>query len=252
MCGRYVSVAADSDLVEEFDVAETVDDAPEPNWNVAPTDPVRAIMQRKPHGADDDAGTVRQLRTVRWGLVPYWSKARSGGAKMINARIETVTSKPAFAVAAARRRCLLPTLGYYEWQPTTDGKVPWFLHAPQRAPLAMAGLYEIWKDPELPDDHPDKWLWTSTVITRSATDLLGHIHDRCPVFVPPDLHAQWLDCSADDAAVAQRLLDAMPEPHLEPDVVSDQVNSVRNNGPHLIDPVDPQDLPGQTRLDLGL
>ncbi|MDT4937096.1 MAG: hypothetical protein QOG80_767, partial [Pseudonocardiales bacterium] len=181
MCGRYVNVATTSDLVEEFDVEDVVDEGEvPPSWNVAPTDPVRGVVRRPPHG-DKDGEPERQLRTLRWGLVPSWSKDRKVGAKMINARIETVTTKPAFAKAAAKRRCLLPSLGYYEWQHTDQGKVPWFLHDPDRRLLAMAGLYEFWRDSSLADDDPDAWLLTCTVITQPATDLLGYIHDRTPV-----------------------------------------------------------------------
>jgi putative SOS response-associated peptidase YedK len=112
MCGRYVNVASSADLTDEFDVEEVIGDGVPPSWNIAPTDPVRVVVQRVPRGSDG-AEPVRQLRTVQWGLVPNWSKTRTGGAKMINARIETVTTKPAFKTAAARRRCLLPSLGYY-------------------------------------------------------------------------------------------------------------------------------------------
>lgn len=236
MCGRYVNVATTSDLVDEFDVEEVLDDDVPPSWNVAPTDPVRAVVRRVPHGSRE-ADPVRQLRTLRWGLVPSWSRDRKGGAKMINARIETVTTKPAFAKAAARRRCLLPSLGYYEWQKTDHGKVPWFLHGPDRRLLAMAGLYEVWADPDRAADDPDRWLWTCTVITQPATDLLGYIHDRTPLIVPPELHEAWLDCSSDDVGVARALLERIPQVHLEPDVVSPAVNSVQNNGPELIEPV---------------
>jgi putative SOS response-associated peptidase YedK len=182
--------------------------------------------------------------------VPNWSRDRSGGAKMINARIETVTTKPAFKAAAARRRCLLPSLGYYEWQKTDHGKVPHFLHDPDGRLLAMAGLYELWRDRSLPDDDPNRWLWTCTVITQQASDLLGEIHDRNPVIVPADLHEQWLDCSSDDADTAQRLLDRIPEAHLEPYVVSAAVGNVRNNGPELIEPVDLANIEQQQPLDL--
>jgi putative SOS response-associated peptidase YedK len=243
MCGRYVNVATTSDLVDEFDVDVVVDeDEVPPSWNVAPTDPVRAVVQRPPR-EDKTAPPRRELHTVRWGLVPSWSKDPKGGAKMINARIETVTTKPAFAKAAATRRCLLPSLGYYEWQNTDEGKVPWFLHAPDRSLLAMAGLYELWRDPNRADDDPDRWLWTCTVITQPATDALGYIHDRTPLVVPEDLRAQWLDCSSGDVAVAQRLLEQIPQVHLEPDVVSSKVNSVKNNGPELIEPVHPAPEP---------
>jgi putative SOS response-associated peptidase YedK len=158
---------------------------------------------------------------------------------MINARSETVASKPAFQAAAARRRCLAPSLGYFEWKQDGGRKVPYFLHAPNNQTLAMAGLYEIWRDDSLPDDL-NRWVWTCTIITRPASDLLGEIHDRCPVLVPRGMQEQWLDCSADDPMVADRLLQDMPEPHLEPRLVSKAVGNVKNNGPELIEPVDEQ------------
>src|SRR5882757_9461832 len=250
MCGRYVNVASTGDLTEEFDVEEVVGDAPGPSWNVAPTDPVRVIVERVPREPETPAARVRQIRTVGWGLVPNWSKDRKGGARMINARIETVTSKPAFKTAAARRRCLVPALGYYEWQKTDEGKVPYFLRDPDAHLLAMAGLYELWRDPDKGQDDPDRWLWTCTIITQQATDLLGLIHDRNPVVVPPQLRDQWLDCTSDDAATAEAILAQLPVARLEPYVVGAAVGNVRNNGPELINPVDPALRPEQERLDL--
>jgi putative SOS response-associated peptidase YedK len=247
MCGRYVSVAADADLVAEFDVEEVLDDAPGPSWNIAPTDPVRMVVRRTPK---ESATAVRQLRTARWGLVPSWSRERKGGARMINARIETVTSKPAFKTAAAKRRCLLPALGYYEWQQTDTGKVPYFLHDADRDLLAFAGLYELWRDRALADDDPDRWLVTCTVITQQASDLLGAIHERNPVVVPRELWDGWLDCSSEDVGVAERLLAAIPEAHLSPYVVSAAVGNVRNNGPELIEPVADPGGPQALPLDL--
>lgn len=168
--------------------------------------------------------------------MPSWSKTRKPRASMINARSETLVTKPAFRAAAGRRRALVPALGYYEWQQTAGGKVPHFLHGASNELLAFAGLYEIWRDPDLPDDHPDAWLWTTTIITRPATDALGHIHDRCPVIVQPDLYADWLDCSTGDPAAARELVDEIPEPRLESRIVSRAVGAVRNNGPELIEP----------------
>jgi putative SOS response-associated peptidase YedK len=238
MCGRYVNVASTADLTAEFNVDETIGEDLPPSWNIAPTDPVHVIMKRRPHGSDADSPPVRQLRTVHWGLVPNWSKVRTGGAKMINARIETVTTKPAFKLAAARRRCLCPSLGYYEWQDTETGKkVAHFLHDPDGQRLAFAGLYELWPDPALADEDPNKWLWTCTIITQPAADVLGHIHDRCPVVVPRGLQEAWLDCGTDDPDTARRLLERIPEARLQPDVVSPAVGNVRNNGPELIRPV---------------
>jgi putative SOS response-associated peptidase YedK len=242
MCGRYASSASSADLTAEFDVDETVGDELPPSWNVAPTDPVRMIAER---AAKDETQIRRELRTVRWGLVPSWSKDRKGGARMINARIETVTEKPAFKKAAARRRCLLPALGYYEWQRTQEGKVPHFLHDPDGRMLAMAGLYELWRDPQKAADDPDRWLWTATIITQQATDLLGEIHDRNPVLVPPALQDRWLDCTTDDLAVAKQLLTEIPEARLEPYVVSAAVGNVRNDGPELVERVAPAPSPQQ-------
>lgn len=235
MCGRYASSTTTAGLYGAFEIDEVFGDDLEPSWNVAPTDPVRAVLQRRPRGEDTGAAEIRQLRTVRWGLVPSWSKDKKGAARLINARRETVTEKPAFKRAAARRRCLLPADGYYEWQKTADGKIPWYLHDPHGDQLAFAGLYELWPDPLLPDDDPAKWFWSATVITQQATDTLGEIHDRCPVLVPPALHRDWLDCTSGELAVAERLLAAIPEPVLEPRVVSPAVNSVRNNGPQLVE-----------------
>ena len=249
MCGRYASSSTTAGLYGEFGVQEVTDDDLAPSWNVAPTDPVRVVLQRPPRG-EQDAPPVRQLRTLRWGLVPSWSKDAKGAARLINARQETVTEKPAFKSAAARRRCLLPADGYYEWQKTADGKIPYFLHDADHDVLAFAGLYELWRDPALPDDDPGKWLWTCTVITRQATDTLGHIHDRCPVLVPPDFRDAWLDCTSGEAGVARRLLDELPEPVLEPRRVTAAVNSVRNNGPELVRPAPEPTAPLQPQLDI--
>lgn len=249
MCGRYANSASTANIYGLFGIEEVVDDDLEPSWNIAPTDPVRAVLERPPKDADGGAA-VRQLRTVRWGLVPSWSRDAKGGARLINARRETVVDKPSFRKAAAARRCLLPAEGYYEWQRTDTGKVPWFLHAPDDELLAFAGLYELWRDPARADDDPQRWLWTCTVITQQATDTLGEIHDRCPVLVPAELRDAWLDCSSGDAATAGTLLDAMPAPVLVPTVVSTAVNSVRNDGPELVRPAAPSTPPEPVQLEM--
>lgn len=226
MCGRYASTRSDDDLSSLFDAVVRLGDPPEPSYNVAPTDPVRIVLDR-----DDD----RQLRTVRWGLVPSWAKDKKIASRLINARSETVTEKPAFRKAAATRRCLIPADGYYEWEKREGAKVPHFLHTD--GVLAMAGLYELWPDPALDDDDPNKWFWSATVLTTTATDTLGHIHDRSPVVVPDDLWSAWLDPGLTDLAGVADLLQSIPEPHLTPYEVSTAVNSVRNNGPELVAPV---------------
>jgi putative SOS response-associated peptidase YedK len=199
-----------------------VQDPPEevlpPSWNVAPTDPVYAVVQRE----------TRQLRVLRWGLVPSWAKDPKVGARFINARRETVATTNAFRVAYAKRRCLLPADGYYEWKPEGTGKQPYFLTSTSGEPLAMAGLFEHWKRPD------GNWLSTCTVLTTSAPDELGEIHDRTPLLVPKVLWQVWLDPElADPDALlvpgTPGVLDAWP--------VAPDVGNVRNNGPHLIEPV---------------
>ncbi|MBY6412216.1 SOS response-associated peptidase [Rhodococcus sp. BP-252] len=245
MCGRYASTQTDSDLRAVFDIAETVGDELPPAYNVAPTQTVRTVLERAPKD-EPEADAVRQLRSVRWGLIPSWAKDAKIGSRLINARSETITEKPSFKKAAARRRCIVPADGYYEWEKRDGQKVPYFLHAeadgrsagstPARV-LAMAGLYELWRDPAKPEDDPDRWLWSVTVLTSPAADALGHIHDRSPVIVPENMRSDWLNPAITDLDSVQEMLAAIPEPRLVPYEVSTAVNSVRNNSPELLTPV---------------
>jgi putative SOS response-associated peptidase YedK len=211
MCGRYAA-SYPPDLIEETYAASLVDEPPAPSWNVAPTDPVPIVVLR------DDA---RQVRTVRWGLVPSWSADPRGAARMINARAETVESKPAFRAALRKRRCLVPADGWYEWR----AKQPYFIHGD--GPLAFAGLYEFWRDPAT-----EEWLATCAIVTTAAAPSLRDLHDRMPVVLPADRWEPWLDPAFEHPAA---LLDAREGFAAYP--VSPAVNSVRNNGAHLVLPV---------------
>lgn len=242
MCGRYASSRRPDELIDEFDAAPHFDEAPAASWNVAPTDEVFAVLERPPRDEPDDAAE-RQLRVVRWGLVPSWAKERSIGARMINARLETLAEKPAFRKALAVRRCLVPADGYYEWYPTeeTDAKgkpkkQPFYIRPADGGVLAMAGLYEMWRDPTKADDDPTRWLWTCTVITTEATDDIGVIHDRMPLMVTRDHWAEWLDPRAEGADVLPLLEPAAPG-RLEAYPVSTAVGNVRNNGAELVAPL---------------
>ncbi len=219
MCGRYASSRPADDLAAHFDVDSPADEALPPSYNVAPTDPVYVVLERQGE---------RQLRVVRWGLVPSWAKDPKVGARFINARRETVADKPAFRAAFARRRCLVPADGYYEWPRQDGGKQPYFLSSSRDEPLAMAGLYEVWKSPD------DAYLWTCTVITTEAADDLGHIHDRTPLLVPPSAWQRWLDPETADPG-ADLLVPATPGV-LQAWPVSAAVGNVRNNGPELATP----------------
>lgn len=201
---------------------------------------VRIVLEQlKKDDMGESAG--RQLRTARWGLVPSWAKDPAIGSRLIDAHSETITEKPSFKVAAGKRRCIVPADGYYEWQKLGEAgkrKQPYYLLAEDEALLALAGLYEWWRDPELPDDHPEKWWCTNTILTATAADALGHVHDRSSVVVPPDILADWLNRSITDLSDVRELVAAIPEPHLVPRPVGGAVGNVRNNGPQLIEPFD--------------
>ncbi len=249
MCGRYASARKRIELLEEFRIErDRVTEPLEPDFNVAPTKPVYAVMTRAPRAEAKADGPARELRVVRWGLVPSWAKDPSMGGRLINARAETVDSKPAFRKAFARRRCLLPADGYYEWQPKeVDGrtvKQPYYISRADGGPLAMAGIYELWRDRAVPDDHERAWLWTAAIITTNAPDELGQIHDRMPMIIGADSWADWLDPASDDPADLRALLTPAVSGGLVWRPVSTEVNSVRHNGAQLIEPIAPGDAGG--------
>jgi putative SOS response-associated peptidase YedK len=239
MCGRYAASRRPEDLVEEFEIDDLPEEVLPASYNVAPTDRVYAVLERSPKD-EPEAAPVRSLRPVRWGLVPSWAKDASIGSRLINARMETVADKPAFKKAFARRRCLLPADGYFEWYGETKGKKqPFFIRPADGGVLAMAGLYELWRDKSRADDDPARWLWTCTVLTTAAEDDLGRIHDRMPLLVEPDHYRAWLDPAsdhADDPDELRGLLVPAAPGRLTAFPVSTEVNNVRNDGPQLVEP----------------
>jgi len=265
MCGRYAATANPDELVLEFEVEQDRSDQPgrsilvnpqeppagRPDHNMAPTKRAPVVLARTPRG-DHDAPARRQLRLLTWGLVPSWSKDPRGGARMINARVESVADKPAFARALAARRCLVPARGWYEWQasPTavdTKGKPrkqPFFTSRVDGASVAMAGLYEFWRDPAVTDpDDPLAWLSTFTVVTGPAEPGLDRIHHRQPLVLEREEWAAWLD-PATGAADVLGLLEPRAPGRFTAHPVSREVSSNRSNGSHLLDPVPSDDLVG--------
>ena len=234
MCGRFVSARKRLELLEEFAAErDRVAQDRDPDYNVAPTKRIYAVLNHK----DDDK---RELRLVRWGLVPSWAKDTSGGARMINARAETVAVKPSFRSAFVKRRCIIPADGYYEWQAVGKAKQPYYIYRTDGGILAFAGIYELWRDASVPDDHERAWYWSAAIITTDATDDIGRIHDRTPMVIAPESWADWLDPANNE----KELLLATMLPATSPGAggltshpVSMAVNSVRNNGPDLVEPL---------------
>lgn len=232
---------------------------PAPDFNVAPTKEVYAVLERPARTeAGVDHPATRQLRVLTWGLVPSWAKDRSIASHMINARSETAAQKPAFRKAYRARRCLLPADGYYEWYATsaTDArgrsvKQPYFIRPHDDGLLAMAGLFEIWRDPDVPSDDPGRFRWTCTVLTTTSTDDLGHIHDRMPMTVRRQDRDAWLDPTFGDPAGIASLLIPAGDVGLSATPVSRAVNDVRNNGAHLVEPIPLEQSPSDAAPGAG-
>lgn len=229
MCGRFVASSSPQQIADFFGAAATVEPLA-PSHNVAPTNDVLGVV-----AAADGA---RHLEVFRWGLVPSWAKDVKIGSKMINARAETLAEKPSFKKLFSHRRLLVPMDGFYEWQaPSAPGgaKVPMFIHRSDGAPLAVAGLWTTWHDPVADPDAP--WLHTCTVITTAANHTMAPVHDRMPAILPSEAWVQWLDPNEHDVADLQHLLVPAADDVLVMHAVSTAVNSVRNKGAELVDPV---------------
>ncbi len=216
--------------------AVAADELLPPSWNVAPTQDVYAVASEGPH---------RCLATFHWGLVPPWAKSPGVGARMINARAESLTTSGAFRAAYRRRRCLVPADGFYEWQARAGSraKQPWYLSPADGRLLAMAGLWERWVGPR----GADHLRSLTIVTTRAGPDLAG-LHDRMPVLLAPQVWDLWLDGGADTASLEPLLVPA-PGETLTRRPVSRAVNDVRNDGSELLAPYEPDELdPGPTSL----
>jgi putative SOS response-associated peptidase YedK len=235
MCGRYASFRQAQELADAFGVEETTEAARAvaPSYNVAPTQPVRIVLDRV---GSAGAPVHREMHAARWGLVPAWAKDLRVGYTMINARRESLDDRPAFRVSLQRRRCVVPADGYYEWQRHGGAKTPYFIHAAAGAPIAFAGLYAFWRDPGRADDDPARWVLSTTIVTTAAGPELAGLHDRVPVVLDAVARERWLDPGLAGTAEALHVLDD-PAPHLAFHRVSDRVNRVAEDEPSLIDPV---------------
>ena len=217
MCGRYTLIADLGDLAQRFEF-DGSDFSYDPGYNIAPTESVLTV--RNVEG--------REAAFMRWGLIPFWAKDPKIGARMINARAETVAEKPAFRNALKRRRCLVLADGYYEWQKTPVGKRPYRIILKSGEPFAMAGLWETWKDPQ------GNVVPSCTIITTEANDFLEPIHNRMPVILPRDAEGVWLDPDVKDSASLTSILAPYSDGALDAYEISTLVNYARNNGPEVI------------------
>lgn len=233
MCGRFVSSSTPDEIAAYFDAAPPAEGTEiEPSWNVAPTDDIYVVVEE----SDE-----RKVAPHHWGLVPFWAKDPSIGSRMINARSDGLADKNAFKNAFVKRRCIVPADGFYEWRkvPGQKTKQPYFIHRSDGEPLAFAGLWEEWRDRNLPaDGSSPRRLRSAAIITTDANETMAPIHDRMPVILPPGAWARWLDPTASDVEALTTLLVPAPAELLVMHPVGAEVGNVRNRGPQLAEPVD--------------
>jgi putative SOS response-associated peptidase YedK len=231
MCGRFVSASPPDDIARYFDVEVFGERALEPSFNVAPTEDVYVVLE---------SGGVRRLDTFRWGLVPFWAKDAKVGQKMVNARAEGLADRGAYKRAFAKRRCIIPADGFFEWrrEPGSKRRQPVYIHRADGDPLALAGLWELWR-PDTGADDPSTWIHSCTIVTTEANDLVAPIHDRMPVVLPPAAWDPWLDRSETDLDALGRFLVPAAAGLLVADRVGARVNDVRNKDAAVLTPVDP-------------
>jgi putative SOS response-associated peptidase YedK len=226
VCGRMTATTPKDTLARVLDVDEV--DAPDLpiSWNVAPTQPVYLVAT--------SSGGARRLRALRWGLVPSWAKDPRIGGRLINARAETLSRKPAFRSLVDRRRALLPVSGFYEWRrPAPENgnvKQPFYFHRPDSGLLVFAGLWDLWLDAE------QRPLRSCTVITTMANKTLAPVHHRMPVVLSQHNWDEWLQPGPLPPGRLAELLVPAPEESLDAYPVGEEVNKAGNDGPELIEP----------------
>lgn len=226
MCGRF-AITGDLDFYAEyFGVDEVAGDPLEKSWNVAPTDPVYVIAEREGN---------RQLGVMKWGLVPHWAKDTR--SIHINARSETVDTAPTFRDSFARKRCLIPADGFYEWEAPEDGRTPHWAYRADGHPMVFAGIWASRLDPDT-----ETWQRTCSILTTEAQGAIASIHDRMPVSLTPSVWDAWLDRDLTDPQAARGLLQTVQPDDIMEHVVSRKVNSVVNDGPELLERAEPETL----------
>ncbi|MBC6433518.1 SOS response-associated peptidase [Nostoc sp. HG1] len=221
MCGRFSQSLTGDAIAQAFQLAEVPDW--QPRYNIAPTQTIPAIVAAKKGD--------RHFKPLRWGLIPSWSKDPAIGAKMINARSETVAEKPSFRSAFKQHRCLILADGFYEWRKQSGKKQPFYFRLQDGSPFAFAGLWERWHAPE------GDILETCTILTTEANQLVSQVHDRMPVILPTDRYDQWLDPTLQQSESLQALLRSYDADRMSAYPVSLSVNSPWNDAPECITPI---------------
>ncbi len=220
MCGRFTQKAPWEKVKKEFTVKTSESNLFTPRYNIAPMQIIPVVR---------DAASERVIQALKWGLVPSWAKDAAIGNRMINARAETLTEKPSFREAFSKRRCLIPTSGFYEWKKTGSGaKQPFYFYLKEKDVFGFAGLWEEWLDRD-----SGELLETFTIITTEANDVLKPVHDRMPVIIKAENYDQWLDPKVKNTEKLEKLLAPYPAGEMDSHTVSKAVNSPTADSPEL-------------------
>ena len=221
MCGRFALAMPAKSIAEHFGLEST--EGLSMRYNIAPTQEVATVS-----GASEGQGRALAIR--RWGMIPHWAKDAKIGARMINARAETIDSKPSFREPFRRRRCLIPASGFYEWRREVKTRLPYYIRLRDRSPMAFAGLWDRWQPG---DGEPVE---SCTIITTGANEIVGELHDRMPVILDPGDYNRWLDTRAANTGGLLELLAPYPSNAMDMIPVGDIVNNARNEDPRCIEP----------------
>ena len=224
MCGRLVIDLSPEMITEIYGIIKKIDRELNPRYNVVPSQTIPIVRE--------DVEGSRELTFVRWGLIPSWAKDISIGNSLINARSETAAEKPSFRSAFKRRRCVIPSGGFYEWQ-RQDGKrkQPWYFRMADGSPVSIAGLWEHWQGSD------GQIIESCSILTTSANELMAPIHDRMPVILSHEDHATWLNPKLTDGAPLKALCRPCPADLLNAYPVSPMVNSPKNDSADCIEPI---------------
>lgn len=225
MCGRFARTSTLRELEGPFRASTSGLELP-PRYNVAPGEEILVVVQ-------DPGG--REFGRRRWGLVPFWAKDPAIGARLINARVETLSAKPAFRAAFRQRRCLIPANGFYEWQGAPGNRQPYYFHLPSGEPFAFAGLYENWEGGDSPPGAGA--IKSCAIITMEASDAVRDIHHRMPAILKPEAWDAWLDPRNTDTDRLAALLRTACAARLERYPVSKRVNRASTDTPECLDPL---------------
>ena len=225
MCGRFVQISDPEKIkviIPDLEIDDTVREIFKPHYNIAPTQDILTVLNTAPP----------KLTFTHWGLIPFWAKDKTIGNRMINARAETITTKPSFRESFKKRRCIILSDGYFEWKQENKAKTPYFIRMKNGEPFAFAGLWDKWTN-----EQTGESIISSTIITTETIPLVSDIHNRIPAILEPDLFRNWLNPLPESANNLLKCIKPFPHAELEAFEISRLVNSPQNDSPEIIKPV---------------